>query len=170
MRKIIAYPIIIVCCIVIIIGWYFYWFNPVTTVILVRHAEINSGQNPSLTVQGHQRAGALAHAVGPAGVNVIFTSEFLRTQQTADSAATQLGLTPVVLPAASVDELVNQIKSDHQGEVVLIVGHSNTVPEIIEALGVSSPPTIADTEFDNLFIVHRHRFGQTKLTHLKYGE
>jgi len=169
MKKVIAYPVIIICCIVIIGIWYFCWFNPVTTVILVRHADRNPGEN-ILTAEGRQRAGALAHVVSEAGVNVIFTSEFLRTQQTADSAAIQLGLTIVILPAASVDDLVNQIKSDHHGEVVLVVGHSNTVPAIIEGLGISSPPPIPETEFDNLFIVHRHRFGPAKLTHLKYGE
>lgn len=170
MRRIIAYPIMIVGVIIIIVLWYFCWFNPVTTIILVRHAEVGGGQNPPLTLQGHQRAGALRHAVSPAGVAVIFTSNLLRTQQTADSTAMHLGLTPIVLPATAVDEVVARIKSDHRGEVVLVVGHSNTVPQIIEGLGISSPPSIPDTEFDNFFVVHRHRFGHAKLTHLKYGD
>lgn len=170
MNRKILYPIIIVCCIIILACWYHWWFNPLTTIILVRHAEKGPGQDPPLIEAGHKRAGALAHAVSSAGVAAIFVSEALRTQQTADSAAALLGLTPEIIPANSVDELANRIKSDHQGEVVLVVGHSNTVPQIIEKLGVSSPPAIPETEFDNMFIVHRHKYGLRELTHLKYGK
>jgi broad specificity phosphatase PhoE len=169
-RKQIAYPVIIICCIIIIVSWYFCWFNPVTTVILTRHAERGAGQDPPLLDIGFKRAGSLAHAVSAAGVNAIFVSEFLRTRQTADSAAILLGITPETVPAAAVDELVNRIKSDHKGEVVLVVGHSDTVPAIIQGLGISSPPAIGGNEFDNLFIVHRHKYGSVKLTHLKYGK
>ena len=110
----------------------------------------------------------LVRAVSAAGVNAIFVSQALRTQQTADSAAILLGITPDTISA--VNELVGRIKSDHQGDVVLVVGHSNTVPAIIEGLGISSPPAIDDEEFDNLFIVHRHKYGPSKLTRLKYGK
>lgn len=167
MRKQIAYPIIIICCIIIVVSWYFWWFNPVTTVILVRHAEKGAGQNPPLLDIGFKRAGALAHVVSAAGVDAILVSQALRTQQTADSAAILLGITPDTVSAA--DEVVNRIKSEHQGEVVLVVGHSDTVPAIIQGLGISSPPAI-DDEFDNLFIVHRHKYGSARLTHLKYGK
>lgn len=167
MRKQIAYPIIIICCIIIVVSWYFCWFNPVTTVILVRHAEKGAGQDPPLLDIGFKRAGALAHVVSAAGVDAIIVSQALRTRQTADSAAILLGITPDIVSAAN--EVVSRIKSDHQGEVVLVVGHSDTVPEIIEGLGISSPPAIGN-EFDNLFIVHRHKYGPAKLTHLKYGK
>lgn len=169
MKKRIAFPIIAICCIIIVGLFYFCWFNPLTTIILVRHAEKGSGQNPPLTDQGHARAGALAHALESAGVQAIFVSEFLRTQQTADSAALHLGLTPEILPAASTDELVDRIKTEHGGQVVLVVGHSDTVPQIIAGLGIAVPPVIPDSEFDNFFIVHRHRFGPVHLTHLRYG-
>lgn len=170
MKRKILYPIIIVGSILIILCWYHWWFNPLTTVILVRHAEKGPGQNPPLTEIGHKRAGALAHALSSAGVDAIFVSDALRTQQTADSAAALLGLTPEIISANSVDELANRIKSDHRGEVVLVVGHSNTVPQVIEKLGISSPPAIPDTEYDNMFILHRPKYGPRKLTHLKYGK
>jgi hypothetical protein len=75
MKKQIAYPIILVCCIIIAGAWYLCWFNPVTTIILVRHAEKDAGSDPPLTTEGHKRAGALAHAVSNAGVDVIFVSD-----------------------------------------------------------------------------------------------
>ncbi len=54
---------------------------------------------------------------------------------------------------------------------VLVAGHSNTVPDIIEALGISTPPVITANQYDNLFVVHiRHYiFRHSKLTNLKYG-
>lgn len=169
MKKIYAYPAIIASLIIILVLGYRCWFNPVTTIILVRHAEKAPGENPPLTEDGHRRAGALAHALGSAGVEAIFVSEFLRTQQTADSLALLLGLTPEIIPAGNTEELTGRILEDFAGNTVLVAGHSNTVPDIMAALGISSPPPIPENIFDNLFIVHRPRFGPARLTHLKYA-
>lgn len=170
MNRRIAYPVIIVCSIIIIISWYFCFFNPVTTIMLVRHAEKAGGQNPPLTDEGKRRAGVLAYMLKDSGLDAIYVTEYLRTQQTADSVRLLLGISPVEIPRNDVDELVNHLKNDHPGETVLVVGHSTSVPEILQALGINSPPTIAETEFDNLFLVHRHKFGHITLTHLRYGK
>ena len=169
MKKIYAYPAIIASLIIILVLGYRCWFNPVTTIILVRHAEKAPGENPPLTEDGHRRAGALAHALSSAGVQAIFVSEFLRTQQTADSLAILLGLNPQIIPAADITQLTGRILTDFAGKSVLVAGHSNTVPDIIEALGIPSPPPIPENEFDNMFMVHRPRFGPARLTHLKYA-
>jgi len=169
MKKRYAYSIIAVCCIIIVGIFYFYWFNPVTTIILVRHAEKATGQNPPLTTEGHTRSGMLKHVVSSAGIDVIFVTDKLRTQQTADSVEALLGLTNIILLEAAIQDLVDEIKNNHRGEVVLVVGHSHTLPDIIEALGISPPPAISGNEFDNLFIIHKHRYWYLKLTHLKYG-
>ncbi|HKC82196.1 MAG TPA: hypothetical protein VKB91_13450, partial [Gemmatimonadaceae bacterium] len=67
--------------------------------------------------------------------------------------------------------LVSQILADHRGEKVLIVGHSNTVPQLISAAGGPSIPDIAADEFDNLFVVSvcRCRRGLATLVNLQYG-
>lgn len=173
MKKAFYYSVLFICCIVIIVIGYFCWHVPITTVILVRHAEKAAipSDDPPLSPDGILRAQALSHVVEDTDIDVIFATEFQRTQLTVEPTATNLGLTPIIIPAANTEELVTSINSDHKGKEILVVGHSNTVPAIMETLGISSAPVIADNDFDNLFVVHiRHYiFRHAKLTHLKYG-
>ena len=125
-------------------------------VFLVRHAErASSGGTPAggpeLTPEGKARAASLAKMLNDAKITTIFTSELTRTKQTAQPLADALKITPTVVPAADTPALVKQIRAAKGN--VLVVGHSNTVPEILKALGVSESVTIADSEFDNLFVV-----------------
>ncbi|MFQ5605812.1 MAG: phosphoglycerate mutase family protein [bacterium] len=158
---------------------YFCWFSPITTVILVRHAEKEvlpqdhpNYRDPALTAKGAVRARAVAHLVEETGIDVIFATHLQRTQQTIAPAAAELGLTPVILPAGNTDKLVHTILSEHRGENVLVAGHSNTLPEIMAGLGVSHPPAIEDSEYDHLFIVQIHHFlfKRTRMLHLKFGK
>jgi broad specificity phosphatase PhoE len=86
------------------------------------------------------------------GITVIYATEFVRTQQTAAPLAAALTLKTIVMPSAGTTDLVARLKKDHPNDIVLIVGHSNSVPEIIKAFG-GPPVTIADDEYDKLFIV-----------------
>ncbi len=139
--------------------------EPVTTALVVRHAERS---NDSLTPAGRVRAEKLAHVAGEAGVTAIYATEFIRTQQTVQPLAAHLGLPVNLYPAADVEGLVDQILSDHAGEVVLIAGHGDTVPAIIKELGGESMPLIK--EYDNLFIVTVYGPGSAKVIHLNYGD
>ncbi len=123
-----------------------------TTVLLVRHADRVPGED-ALSAAGLARAQALVHVATKAGVSAIYHSEALRTQQTAQPLATALGLTPTQLPATNTQALADDIYTQHYGQTVLVVGHSNTVPQIIAALGGPALPSIDDNEFDNLFVV-----------------
>jgi broad specificity phosphatase PhoE len=152
-------------CVVYLLWW---WSSPATTVILVRHAErLNATDTTSLSVPGRRRADTLAHVVGSAGIQVIYVSNRVRTQQTAAPTAAALGLTPVVLAVQDTNGLVDSIRA-RSGQVILVVGHSDTLPIIMRKLGVASPPSIASGSFDNLFVVTFWRW-RTMLTHLKYG-
>jgi phosphohistidine phosphatase SixA len=133
---------------------------PAPTIFLVRHAEradagktnpTMTASDPDLSAAGHQRAKSLAAVLKDAGIKEIYATEFKRTQQTAAPAAAASGLTVKTVPGDDVAGLVAQLKAATGN--VLVVGHSNTVPEIIKAVGVSTPITIGDTEFDNLFVV-----------------
>jgi broad specificity phosphatase PhoE len=128
---------------------------PVTTVIVVRHAEKadNSG-DPELSAAGAARAQALVNVVRDAKVSRIITTQFRRTRATAEPTATALGVTPTVIPATAthVSEIADTVRA-HRGATFLIVGHSNTVPAIVAALGAPSPAPICDSEYDNLFVV-----------------
>lgn len=148
-------------------AWYC-WYSPVATVILVRHAErLNDTDTTSISEEGIERAKALAHAVSAADIQRIYVSEKARTFQTAFPTSSQFGMTAIPIPANEINQYVDSVKA-HRGENILIVGHSDTVPLIIGKLGVSTPPTIGRSEFDNLFVVIVFRF-RTTMTQLKYG-
>jgi broad specificity phosphatase PhoE len=120
----------------------------VITVLLVRHADIDlppTSADPPLNAAGRARAAALARVVGPAGVTAVFTSTLTRTQQTVAFVDVPSQIMPV--------DVAPRIRAGEFGEVVLIAGHSNTVPEVIAELGVATPPVIGESEFDNLFVV-----------------
>jgi broad specificity phosphatase PhoE len=162
--------VIIIGVIVIVIGGViFCWPRQMTTVILIRHAEPGDTPpgNPTLNAAGQARAQTLRHVAGSAGVAAIFTSELTRTQETVQPLATQLGLAIIPMPTTDVAALVNEIRTNHRGQVVLVAGHSNTVPQMIQQLG-GGTVTIGDLEFDNLFILTIHG-GRVRLLRLKYG-
>jgi phosphohistidine phosphatase SixA len=141
------------------------------TVLLVRHADIDlsaTPDNPPLNSAGEQRAKALVHVAGGAGIAAIFTSSFLRTKETVAPLASRLQIQPREAPDAPI--LAQQLLSGAAGPVVLVAGHSNTVPEIIAALGAASAAvTIGHREFDNLFVVTASQSGEASALHLKYG-
>ncbi|MGH9942511.1 MAG: phosphoglycerate mutase family protein [Pyrinomonadaceae bacterium] len=153
----------------------------VTTVFLVRHAEKADAprEDPPLSEAGKLRAQALARLLGPSGVTAIYTSQFLRTKQTAEPLAKQLGLTPISLTISlspsnprevsgqSIKEITDKIH-ERPGEGSLVIGHSNTVPEVIKLLGGDAIPKIDEQKFDDLFVVTVYGRGKAKVAHLKY--
>ena len=123
-------------------------------VFLARHAEkAQSGdpKDPDLSEAGRARATALATVLKDAGITAVYATEFKRTQETAEPLARALGLTTVIVPGKDTQALAARLKRA-QGNA-LVVGHSDTVPEILKALGVAAPPSIADADYDNLFVL-----------------
>ena len=84
-------------------------------------------------------------------ISVIYTTEFKRTQQTAAPLAKALGLTVTTLPAENQAALVGKLRTSTATS--LVVGHSNTILDIIKALGITEPVNIPDSDYDNLFVV-----------------
>ncbi len=151
---------------------YFVAYSPVTTVILVRHAEKNiepNNPNPALTAAGQERAQTLVRVLGDSGITAIYATQYLRTQGTASPLADRMGLKVNQLDARNVEELVRQIKMNHLGGVVFVAGHSNSVPAAISALGGGTLPEIPESEYDKMFIVSLQRFRKTRVLKLKYG-
>lgn len=134
----------------------------VITVVVVRHAE---RANDSLTADGEKRAETLARLLGNPGISAIFSTKYTRTIETVNNTAERLGINIQFYTSPTV--VADMIKSEYAGKAVLVVGHSNTVPQIIGVLGVSSAPPI-NNEFNNLFIVTIRPDGIASLTHLKY--
>ena len=123
-----------------------------TTVLVVRHAD-RDGDKDALTPAGAARAQQLAHVASKAGVSAIYCTKTARTRKTADPLATTLKLAPVELEPKDTAGLVKQILADQKGKTVLVVGHSNTVPAIIAGLGGPKLPDLAETDFDDLYVV-----------------
>ena len=171
-RAWVIYPIGIVVVIICIYIIFYCCFQTATTVLLVRHAEKASepGGDPPLSTEGIIRAQTLVHVVGKADVTVIFATQYIRAQQTVQPTADHFGLIPNQYNAMDVEGLIDLILANHTGEIVLVVGHSNTVPQIIEELGGGPVSPIAESEYDNLFVITVFRWGGPKVMHLKYGE
>ena len=156
-------------------------FKPIT-VYLVRHAEKadEPRQDPPLTEKGVLRSQDLARMLGNANVKMIITSQFLRTKATAEPlakklnvAATAISLSldranPRLIAEQSTAEVTNKILENGGGSV-LVVGHSNSIPDVIKMLGGDAVPTIDEKKFDDLFVVTVYATGKAKVTHLKYG-
>jgi broad specificity phosphatase PhoE len=142
-----------------------------TTILVVRHAE-KPGQADSLSETGYSRAKTLVHVAGRANVRAIYHSDTKRNRLTAEPLATALGITPTVYPAKDIDALVARIFAEHEGESVLVVGHSNTVARIIAAAGGPHIEDLAENEYDKLFVVTTQpcRRGPAILIELEYGD
>jgi broad specificity phosphatase PhoE len=128
------------------------------SVFVVRHAERADGgatgmtaSDPDLSDAGKARAQSLVAALKDAGITAIFVTEFKRTQQTAAPLAAALGLQPTVVPSRDMAALIEKLKGTAGN--VLVIGHSNTVPEVIKQLGVADAVKLADTDYDFLFVV-----------------
>jgi len=149
-RRVAVVAGLIVVCGGILIWWC--CFATTTTVLLVRHAD-RQGSQDALSSAGLARAQTLVHVLQKSGIDAIYQSDAVRTQQTAAPVASALGITPTTVTATNIDSLVNDIRASHRGQTVLVVGHSNTVPQIIAALGGPTLPNIDENEFDNLFVL-----------------
>ena len=124
------------------------------TAIVVRHAERQDGSTDSpLSPVGHTRAARLAAMLKDAGISAIYTTERQRTTQTAQPLADALQLTPRILKVDDIDGVVAAVRAARDGDRILIVGHSNTVPTILQQLGASEAVTIGDDDYANLFVV-----------------
>ncbi len=124
------------------------------TVFLARHAEKADAaadpKGPELSEAGRARAEALARMLRDAGIVMIFATEYTRTQQTAEQIRRASGASMMMLLAQDTPTLLERLKALEGNAVV--IGHSNTLPEIIKALGVEKAVTIDESEYDNLFI------------------
>ena len=148
-------------------------YNPGQRVFLVRHAERfnDSREDPPLTVQGKERAKALADTLRDAGVTAIITSQWLRAKDTAQPLADLLNITPQVIPTADPPHQYFQTTANAlkrlKDETVLVVGHI-TIPNIIAELGGPQLPTICEGVFSDLFLLIP-ALGWDGLTRIRYG-
>lgn len=122
---------------------------------LVRHAEKapDPGDgDPELSPLGRARAEDLARTLADVPLDHVFVTHLVRTQQTAAPTARVAGEAPIVLPADDVAGLVHHLRRLPEGTRSLVVGHSNTLPEVMRRLGVPAPE-LRGGDYDDLFVV-----------------
>jgi broad specificity phosphatase PhoE len=122
-------------------------------IFVVRHAEkaTTGGDNPDLSVAGQKRADALARILKDSQITAVFVTEFKRTQETAAPPARAAHLSPIVLPANDVAGLVTKLRALNGN--ALVVGHGNTIPDLMKALGITTPISIPDDDYSEIFVV-----------------
>jgi len=149
--------------------------GPASLVLLVRHAEkaAEPASDPPLTAAGVARAQALAATLRDAGVTAVITTQLRRTRETAQPLAMARGLLPEVVPISRatlpthVEAAVAAVRR-HAGGVVLVVGHNNSVPALIAALGGPRLPEICESTYGDLFILQLAG-RETRLVRARYG-
>jgi broad specificity phosphatase PhoE len=154
-----------------------YWNSATTTtIVVVRHAEKQVGaiSDAPLSPQGEVRASRLAQMFGDnesfGRVGKVYVTTTRRTQQTAAGLAQRLGLSPTIVDA-KIDshDLARRVLRENRGGRALIVGHSNTVPEIVAALArVDNVPPIDEEEFDTVYVVTVPTIGKVSVLRMKY--
>jgi broad specificity phosphatase PhoE len=157
--------LIVVCC-----GW-LPAVVPAATIILVRHAERMSGMSAEalLTPAGEERARQLSQVLKDANVQRIYVTEVRRTQQTAEPVAVRLHLKPIVIAKEDIDALLTQLRKAGDDETVLVVGHADTLPLIVQRLGGGSVAPFPDTEYDRLIVLVTGTGGKARVVTLRYG-
>jgi len=143
------------------------------TVYVVRHAEklvsADNSKDPPLTEQGLRRAAALARTIDPKSLFAVYATPYARTRGTAAPSAEAAGLPVTEYPPDDTAGLAAKIRSAAKGGV-LVVGHSNTVPEILAALGVTEPVVLGDGDFGDLFIVTLAPDGTATMERKRFGD
>ncbi len=146
-----------------------------TTVIVVRHAETsqNGTADPPLSPQGEARAQLLARMFGDPQlkdrIDAVYVSPTLRARATAQPLIDRLGLTPIIAAPDDPRGLASRVLREHRGGRILVVGHSDTLRQLVGALsGVTDIPPIRPTEYGTMYIVTVPRIGRANLLSVEY--
>lgn len=143
-----------------------------TTFILARHAETTgAGSDPVLSADGQERATELLRVLKNVPLEAVYATNFNRTQQTAQPTAADKGLAVQVYDPFAPGPLSDAVLENYKGRAVLLLGHSNTVPALLNTLtGANDFAQIPDNQYDNLYLVTVYKKGKAKVVHLKYGK
>ena len=127
--------------------------NAAPVIFIVRHAEkaTTGGKDPDLSVEGQKRADALAQILKDSKITAVFVTEFKRTQETAAPTAKAAHVSPTVVPANDVGALVEKLRALNAN--ALVVGHGNTIPNLLRALRIATPVSIPEDDYTEIFAV-----------------
>jgi broad specificity phosphatase PhoE len=142
-----------------------------TTFVVVRHAEkaADDPRDPALSAAGQQRASALAARLREADIAAVYATQYRRTQQTAEPVARSHGVEITRYEAGEpVEALARRLRDTHAAGTVLVVGHSNTAPQIAAALCACPVAPLSEADYGDLYRISPGRNGQPALSHERY--
>jgi phosphohistidine phosphatase SixA len=121
------------------------------TVVFVRHAETagptRGGGDPPLSDAGRARAATLARALADSAVTHLFTSQALRCRDTLGPLAATFGLVPTTIPAGETERQIGALRALPPGSLAVVAGHSNTIPQLVTALGGEMGGLVDDPQY-----------------------
>ena len=146
-----------------------------TIIYLVRHAEKvttdPTNKDPLLTEKGQKRALDLAKKLKKQRLSSIYCTDYQRIKLTAQPIADKQNILIKVYDPKNLKLFIEKVLQDNKSKKILIIGHSNTVLETIEALGGKRPvSTISDNEYDYFFTVKISAEGLIEVESERYGE
>jgi len=138
------------------------------SIYIVRHAEKRdaTSKDPELSVDGQARAANLAKALRDSEISAIYTSEYQRTLKTAAPLAEHLKIKPTAINDTA--KLIKSLQDDTSAKAALVVGHSNTVPDIIKAFGGEQTIQLGENDYDRLYILTPQKAGKPVLNLIRY--
>lgn len=126
--------------------------TPAPAFYVMRHLNTPAGErDPDLLPEGQRLAALVPARLAAHPPRAVFVTDFRRTRQTAAAVAARWGLTPIVYDPRDAAALVRQVRA--APGPVLIVGHSNTVPDIVQQLGGTRPADLSHPDFGDLWII-----------------
>ena len=150
---------------------------PAVTIYIVRHAEklaMDEGgdammkKDPPLSTEGQARAMGLVEDLPVRDLAAVYVTRTVRSYDTASAVLALTGLSATYYPAKDYEGIVTRL-SQRYGQSLLLVGHSNTIPPLLEAFGVRETVEIADDQYGDLWIVTLSD-GEATLETRRYGE
>lgn len=147
------------------------WNDASTTILyIVRHAEKQSDSaDARLTLAGEMRAGRLAHLLKKTKLDDVITTNTFRTILTGEPTQQMKSCNFVTYEAKNQDVMIRETLGRGPGKKFLVVGHSNTIPNLLNELTKTTDyHDIPSNEFDNIYVVATRGISQTKVLHFKY--
>ncbi|MES2522868.1 MAG: histidine phosphatase family protein [Gemmatimonadota bacterium] len=144
-------------------------------VVLVRHGEKapEPAADPVLSAAGQERAKALLEAMSGTQPTAVIVSATTRTASTAAPLAAKFGITPKTISLGGgtpthVQAVADAVRASRG--VVVVVGHSNTIPAIVKALGGPAMPDLCDASYATMFLLQPAKDGKpAQVVRAQYG-
>ncbi len=143
------------------------WARAESVVILVRHGEkVDESRDAALSTAGRARALALSAMLKDAGIEAVYSTDTIRTRETARPTADRISKPVEIYDGDELPVFAKALRE--RGGRVLIVGHSDTTPELVQHLGGDPGPPIASHEYDRMYVLTLSADGKASTLCLRF--